>query len=400
MASRSLEDQETEEGEDGAPSYSTLPLQILFDEILSRLPVKTLLRLRLVCRSWRSLVDHDEQFLAIHLARSRNATKVLEETRHAVHLLDNEGRPPLAKGDNHFFPIHNFSIRSSCDGLLCLEATNGRGNLHVANLAIRQFVTLPVHSRPDLKARICELMRDPLSGLYKLLIVQWDGSASYSEIMTLRKVTSWRKLDIDISVSGAWTFGVAHPRVNGAVHWTNGFSSAGCIFAFDIKDEKFRKMVYPECRCRESSCSGLSPYRHLVCLFELDGFLHLIHFDALCTTMEMWVMKDYGNEIWSKEYELTVGFVPRELLAGPVCIIPVSVIDGEILLWVFSGYTQEPYLVLYHPQQRKFHAFGQKLENSVTGVSPYVDSLVSLPQPALPRSANSVPHHDDSHCKC
>ncbi|XP_031480916.1 F-box protein At5g49610-like [Nymphaea colorata] len=397
MASPS--DEEAEEREDGA----TLPSQILVDEILSRLPVKTLLRLRLVCRSWRSLVDHDEHFIAIHLARSRNATKILKETRRKVHLLDNEGRPPLEKGDNQFFPMHNFSIRSSCDGLLCLEAVDGREHLHVANLAMRQCVTLPVHSRPDLKARICELIRDPLSGLYKLLIVQWNGSASYSEIMTLCKDSSWRKLDIAIQVSGAWAFGVSHPRVSGAAHWTNGFSSTGCILAFDISDEKFRTMVYPECRCRESSCNGLPMCRHLVCLVELDGFLHVLHFDSLCTTMEMWVMKDYSNGIWSREYELRVGFIPGELQTGLIRIDPVSVIGGEILLWVSSAYTQRQYLVLYHPEQRNFHPFKQEelqLENGVNGVSPYVDSLVCLKQLALPRVANFGPHLAASHCKC
>ncbi|KAK9741635.1 hypothetical protein RND81_03G118700 [Saponaria officinalis] len=49
---------------------AALPQELIFD-ILSRLPVKSLLRFKSVCKRWYSMI-HDNEFIAVHLERSRN----------------------------------------------------------------------------------------------------------------------------------------------------------------------------------------------------------------------------------------------------------------------------------------------------------------------------------------
>jgi hypothetical protein len=54
---------------------------LLFDEliieILSRLPVKTLMQIKCVCKSWKTLVSDDPSFVKLHLKQSPRNTHLL-----------------------------------------------------------------------------------------------------------------------------------------------------------------------------------------------------------------------------------------------------------------------------------------------------------------------------------
>ncbi|GER48395.1 F-box protein [Striga asiatica] len=50
-------------------------------EILARLPVKALLRLRSVCKSWKSIIGSPE-FRSLHLSSKRHPSKVLLTTKY------------------------------------------------------------------------------------------------------------------------------------------------------------------------------------------------------------------------------------------------------------------------------------------------------------------------------
>ena len=56
----------------GGPT--SLLLDELIVEILSRLPVKTLMQFKCVCKSWKTLISHDPSFVKLHLQRSPRNT--------------------------------------------------------------------------------------------------------------------------------------------------------------------------------------------------------------------------------------------------------------------------------------------------------------------------------------
>ncbi|KEH15886.1 putative F-box domain-containing protein [Medicago truncatula] len=60
---------------------ATTSLIVLLDEliveILSRLPVKTLMQFKCVCKSWKTLISHDPSFAKLHLQRSPRNTHLL-----------------------------------------------------------------------------------------------------------------------------------------------------------------------------------------------------------------------------------------------------------------------------------------------------------------------------------
>ncbi|KEH22668.1 putative F-box domain-containing protein [Medicago truncatula] len=130
----------------GAPT--SLLLDELIVDILSRLPVKTLMQFKCVCKSWKTLISHDPSFAKLHLQRSpRNTHLTLVSDRssddesnfsvvpfpvsHLIeapltitpfepyHLLRNVAIP-----DDPYYVLGNMDcciIIGSCNGLYCLR---------------------------------------------------------------------------------------------------------------------------------------------------------------------------------------------------------------------------------------------------------------------------------------
>uniref|UniRef100_A0A0E0KPR5 F-box domain-containing protein n=1 Tax=Oryza punctata TaxID=4537 RepID=A0A0E0KPR5_ORYPU len=142
-----------------------IPNDLLVSEVLSRLPVKSLLRFRSVCRSWRAAVA-DPAFARRHLALSRAAwppSSLAVLTRTDVHP-DNAappeevisfhrirpGRQPSAAGadvvvelmQEEALQCSNPLLQAShCNGLVAVAADVGR--IFVCNPATRELVVLP-----------------------------------------------------------------------------------------------------------------------------------------------------------------------------------------------------------------------------------------------------------------
>uniref|UniRef100_A0A0A9HQX2 F-box domain-containing protein n=1 Tax=Arundo donax TaxID=35708 RepID=A0A0A9HQX2_ARUDO len=152
---------------------ASCPEEIL-QEILVRLPAKSVLRCRAVCRSWRRLTT-DPAFLIAHhrhqptllLIRSfpttgdHSSPKCLD----AVHLQGAELRPV-------FRPPMNSWISASCDGLVIIW---GR----ICNPATRQWASLNLMAGDNLVA----LFHHQPSGEYRVLF--WRQSNLPSEVYCL-----------------------------------------------------------------------------------------------------------------------------------------------------------------------------------------------------------------------
>jgi len=129
----------------GAPA--SLLLNELIVEILSRLPVKTLMQFKCVCKSWNTLISHDPVFAKLHLHRSPRNTHLAilsdrsiteDETDCSVvpfpvtHLLEAPLTIILDRYRLRFVDIPNDPcyllsnlycciVIGSCNGLLCLR---------------------------------------------------------------------------------------------------------------------------------------------------------------------------------------------------------------------------------------------------------------------------------------
>lgn len=137
---------------------SIILLDDLIVEVLSYSPIKSLMRIRCVCKSWNTLISSDPTFVKLHLQRSprhkhialtsycyyaRSVSSVI--TFPLNHLLEN---PSLITVDSDCYKrleFNNFTrMVGSCNGLLCLFGTSNTTEhrnywFHIWNPATRKI---------------------------------------------------------------------------------------------------------------------------------------------------------------------------------------------------------------------------------------------------------------------
>ncbi|KAL6146542.1 hypothetical protein ACLB2K_057220 [Fragaria x ananassa] len=215
-----------------AAELSKFPKEIMV-EVLSRLPPKSLMRFKCVCKSWQCLISNSN-FAAKHLSASKrnehpsSTTIVLKrcdgDDIHAGKkevLLsffdlcqrldgdnnDHELRPiledlysPLSPGvvDWQRFCV---SISAHCDGILCL--TDGVEYIVLCNPAIKEFKCLPVPS-PKLNSCGGGFGYDLKSKDYKIVRILDNGNEEYKDGMRKRVVNHPPAAQIYNLLTSSW----------------------------------------------------------------------------------------------------------------------------------------------------------------------------------------------------
>ncbi|CAO2034592.1 unnamed protein product [Urochloa humidicola] len=318
-----------------AASVTTIPEDILFTEVLPRLPVRTLVRFRSVCQSWRATIDGDDdrRLVRCHLELSRQRappsvldvpceprieynwgvarSKEMEFRR--IRLLgatavDAELMHVVACPQNRFTavvkPVH-------CNGLVLVPAASGE--LFVCNPATREFVTLPPGSPSVMPGQVA-FGFDPWSSTYKVARVVYRG---------LEAVHSDGKIECDIGhevltlggTDGSWEATDDPPYciiqrssicTRGAFYWT---AVVGCaddprpteLLRFSLRDETFT--VVPNPPCFSQSPDGV--IGELDTLTELDGKLCCAHVRN-SRSVDVWLADDdwLRGPAWSVAYRI------------------------------------------------------------------------------------------------
>ncbi|CAL5393895.1 unnamed protein product [Camellia sinensis] len=273
-----------------------IPEELLI-EILARLPVKSRLRYRSVCKSCHKLLIKFNY---------ENGDCCLSLTDHKTF------------GDEFVkleYPFHNykeFKIVGSCDGLLCLSDYYGSNYAVLWNPLIRRFMKLPKSGSSVTKAR--RLLRfdfgfgfDYMSNDYKVvkIVCAKDNHRRYVvhrvELFAL-SMGFWRSVCIGDLCYELYGFDSLLVFVNGATHWVvfNLRKDCVCILAFDIVEKVFREIALPNHQIDVILCTDVS-----ITLLgkSLAVILYEVVFTSLKTigTNHVWVMEEYGViESWTK----------------------------------------------------------------------------------------------------
>uniref|UniRef100_A0A803LLA9 F-box domain-containing protein n=1 Tax=Chenopodium quinoa TaxID=63459 RepID=A0A803LLA9_CHEQI len=270
--------------------------------ILSKLPVKSLLRFRCVAKSWRSLID-EQYFINLHLKNS------LQNPTHQTLLINDiflYGGSPNSTDKDPFlysvdypslnratlincpFDCNSFEteIAGSCNGLLCLA--DGIAAF-IWNPATRKYRVLPVSpveipGFKELNRAVYGFGYDKLNDDYKLVrVIQMFADNSDDHVSEVKlyslKSNSWKKVG---EYSNKYYIGNSNISggvyLNGCLHWfyVRKPVSDGVIVlvAFDIGTEKIQGVI--------------------------DGCL-MVRVAYRRVRTDVWIMKEYGvKESWTK----------------------------------------------------------------------------------------------------
>ncbi|XP_074270163.1 F-box protein CPR1-like [Silene latifolia] len=301
---------------------TVLPLDVI-TVILLRLPAKTLLRFKSVCKAWYSLIT-DPNFARLHLQTSL-------ATQTNLHFVIKT--PKLHLADFHTFeyrtelnyPFKNYKHRGaeivgSCRGLLCIWNMDRNLTLYLYNPTTQTHKMLP--SLPINPPFNYDGMNfsfgfgyDMSSADYKCvrILQSWDnekgGFESHVMVYSMKK-DGWTK-GPQVPYYFIYPKLCASALLDEAVHWLGESRERRHlpIVGFSLRDEEFRSIALPR---------GLNT--------ELVGSMYLGVIDeCLCLSVnyfnyyEVWVMEEYGVvETWVRRYTVQKGD-GYDILERPIC---------------------------------------------------------------------------------
>ncbi|XP_050253457.1 F-box/kelch-repeat protein At3g23880-like isoform X4 [Quercus robur] len=330
-----------------------LPEEIVL-EILARLPVKSLLKFRCVCKTWYSYItnpnfisthllcynnNHDGGYVIhmpkatfsmayFHLPHSQICTLAFDRTFETI----SEFRIPFT------FESGYPSLVGSCNGILCFTdfIISKSKDVYLWNPSIRKFKRLPDTCLTQLRTLVIGFGYDSQSNDYKVVRISQtrvkDVLAREVEVYSLSS-DSWKRVGLGVSwTPNAFSFSfngiLAFPFVSGHLHWMIEMTEEGggqerrftsMILSFDVNSEKFKELPLPD---DEGS------FIVTKCVTSFKGKLALIKFgygvqphSMLCS---IWVMKEYGVlDSWNK-----------------LCVLPVDAFID------FTGFTNYGILLI------------------------------------------------------
>ncbi|KAL6563134.1 hypothetical protein OROHE_005721 [Orobanche hederae] len=280
-----------------------LPQEILEEEILSRLAVKSLLRFRCVSKSWRSLIESD-RFIKNHYRKSTMNTSLAhhrvifnwrrfgETKQYSLQsMLDQERTHPYPfdeETDNKTI-TGDASVIGYCNGVFCL--VNIFRRYFLWNPGTKTFFKLPKIPPTDLLP--CLWLKrgfgwDETTCAYKVFALSSDADLNNKRVARVysSKMNSWAIVDHGtLFVHNGVGF-----YARGNLHWVT--KSGDRIECFDLKSETFGEIEMPS----GGRGDGLDSLR----LGEVKGCLSMVR-ELEGGGLDVWVMKEHGvKESWQK----------------------------------------------------------------------------------------------------
>ncbi|KAF8407519.1 hypothetical protein HHK36_006653 [Tetracentron sinense] len=288
--------------------------------ILSRLSVKTLSKSRCVCKLWLQLIS-DPHLLHLHSHRSKQNpllcfTSVPNLDTLHISCVDMEGKvihrfeEERVRGLMEMFP--------SRFELTCVQVGF---SIYVCNPTTLEFITLPEAPLSKCNFHISvgfgHISSTKEYKVVRIFCLHWESPPSDigCEVLDLGS-SSWRAVKDPHSmliplVQHSW------------IELTIEREGIYAILAFDIVTKEFGVVPYPE------GCSDPRKINEYSGLVELGGLLCLAV--AVRGKMDIWMLKDYKNHVWVKEYSINLNkmdpydvkpwdFTARDIREGKILI--------------------------------------------------------------------------------
>ncbi|XP_057441258.1 F-box/kelch-repeat protein At3g06240-like [Lotus japonicus] len=421
-------DDEPESQQLGA-SLADLPTHITTD-ILLRLPVKSILICKCVCRSLKAMIS-DPHFAKLHFQHSQSGFMIRAKDKKLsgiMYLLEREtekfenddddsqfcccensimrpecnchfilehkvklpfrgaklvwgnrdeskkrGRP--TGRENHYFNFEGedgkFAVVNSCNGLICL-CDRERDYFVVCNPITGEFIRLPQTSRigKTNKFSIQEIYAgfgfQPKNNEYKVVRIL-RGLQFYHGIMAAEVHTLGTSTWRNVEVNSMYFYNLRFPTcVSGALHWIGSYHGTLSILCFDFESERFRSFPTPPCLYQ--SCT------ESITMGELRGSLYICDSFSKGTPFVMWIMKEYGfKESWTKIFSFDTMSSYRWPFGG--LYWPVKHFKNGSAILMYHSYN---FFIYYEPGKDGFKIFKVRGTQSRFDVIPHIPSFISL----------------------
>ncbi|PIN17447.1 hypothetical protein CDL12_09888 [Handroanthus impetiginosus] len=364
----------------------SLPEDIIV-EILSRLPVISLLRFKCVSKSW-NLIIKDPRFILGHhrTISSEESSEVLLISRRdnatnkrIISLLknDEDNSPCIDDQDDLAKTFLNdmfghVRLIGPCNGIVCLYGFPD--NIALWNPSIRDFKILPpslVLRPPNSRIRGGDLgfgfdsITQDFKVLQILFCVSIDCYLIYQVEMYSSKTNSWRKYEnivpAKIMYYNLWSMVYKNETF---CWWAQDSSDVEVILSFDMRKEMFQKTPLP------SNIEGLGGQHRITrAILPIKESIGLIVYriQELDKTFDVWILKELGENA-SKSWSKVASIGPLSRIARPL-----GVWNNKFILESGNGE-----LVLYNNTNQEMKNLGVYGKRNRLEVLVYRESLFSV----------------------
>lgn len=352
----------------------------LMEEILTNLPVKSLLRFKCVSKPWRSLIS-GKSFTKYHLKKSSHLSH--HNLIYSYYNLSWSSFQPIYHGLRSFsltclideqdyedysvittsnlhppMGIRGLEIKilGSCNGLILILVRWER--LFLWNPSTRKVKNI-TPKRSSLRSRVYGLGYDDSTDDYKVVCIVTSPKPYQTEIYSLRH-DSWKKI---ANFEKGFPKGISGKFVNGKLHW-RVVEDGGVwdIVSLSMVDEKYEIVARPQ-HVSDNDYSQST-------LNDLRGYLSLLAIDSKFD-LNVWVMMRYGvRESWTKVWTFSDYSAPmKDIDARPLWFGE----NGDFAL-IYDKST----IVVYNGKNKlsKYHRYALHT-TLVVELDIYVESLVS-----------------------
>ncbi|XP_061988801.1 F-box protein CPR1-like [Rosa rugosa] len=307
-----------------------LPEDIIV-KILTRLPVKSLVRFRCVSKRWRSILS-DSQFAKSHFRlafeQKTLSHRLLVSGSSSLESLDLE--KPFGIGNESSVrelacPLQQFGERvlllGSCNGLVFIGLENCR-HLSIWNPLLGLLHNLPSPGFSTKENSNVSLFYHGFAYVsatddYKVIVAADFGDEVEVEVEIFSmRANIWKRIEASIEsvIQGEGVL------LNEALHWLDDLNvPEPVIFALDLVKEEFRKIQLP------NFMGDGKDFRHLEVVY---GGRLLVSRYIPCARdtfryVDFWVMEEYGVcQSWTKLFDYEVSHKP-----GYWSLIPILVME-------------------------------------------------------------------------
>ncbi|XP_057432990.1 F-box/kelch-repeat protein At3g23880-like [Lotus japonicus] len=358
-----------------------LPSELLI-EILSWLPVKSLIRFKCVCKSWKSLISNDKPFVKLQLdRRSPKNNHVLLTSRQprssdccfipclVTRLLED---PSFIIKQDRFLPFEDIEFEKvigSSNGLVCLQV-GGYGR-RLCFCLWNPATRLTFHMSPPLTLTLDGKFGalnygfgyDVSCNTYKVVVVLslYHPNDRVSEKVTVVHCTGdscWRET-LSVPDVPFEFYHICGASLGDCVNWLANKFQQLLIVSLDMRDEKYRLLSLPE---------GTSDVSHAE--IQVSGNCLYLFYDHKRTHFIVWKMREFGvQESWTRLVNISYKHLQYDLLhQWLICLSG----DGDIFTLEKNG----KLVIIYNLSDNsvKYVEFPNK---SWLGANDYVESLIS-----------------------
>ncbi|XP_047333270.1 F-box/kelch-repeat protein At3g23880-like [Impatiens glandulifera] len=351
---------------------TSLPEEII-SNILIKLPVKSLIRFKSVCRSWRELIS-DPIFVKAHLQGN------IQDKNYAHHglIMENYNVRSCSLSsvlnEESSITTLDYSLKdqkqqiwivNSVNGLVCIHS---KSHIYIWNPSTRRVKRLPHYGIEIDPGDIISygFGYEEANSDYKVVVIYrseccFERPCKVEGKIYGLKTDSWRKID-DFYIGKQLYEYAFCTFVSGSLNWA---VYGGIIASFDLSKETCSVTKLPFYLKKGMICCSK--------LGNLSGSLCQLSYVYRTMTIDLWAMKEFGKvESWSKMYSIPYqcekGFLQSIFQHNASLIISGK---NKVLMLIGSA------LMLYNLETKTFTQ--PKIQNLrfLHDVETYIESLVS-----------------------